>query len=47
MTAQKQDKFWDLIIRRIEEDKCILIIGTDLSTEKTKSLNEQLKEYLE
>jgi len=48
MIQPQDDKFWELIIKRIEEEKCILIIGPDIAlTNSDKSINQQLKEYLE
>src|SRR5579862_4713779 len=48
MSLNPDDKFWDLVLKRIEEEKCILIIGPDIALSETdKSLNELLKEYLE
>ncbi len=37
----------DMIIKRIEEEKCILFIGPEVFNQNEKSLNEQLKIYLE
>ncbi len=42
-----QDKFWELTVKRLEEEKCILITGPDLSLSSDITLNERLKEYLE
>ena len=48
MLPNQDDKFWDLVQKRIEEEKCILIVGPDISVSDTdQSLNEQLKDYLE
>ncbi|HEU4901967.1 MAG TPA: toll/interleukin-1 receptor domain-containing protein [Flavisolibacter sp.] len=48
MPPNQDDKFWDLVQKRIEEEKCILILGPDISVSDTgRSLNEQLKNYLE
>jgi hypothetical protein len=42
------DQFWKLVLTRINEEKCILIVGPDITLSETeKSLNELLKEYLE
>lgn len=42
------DRFWDLASKRIEEEKCVLILGPDISlSESDLPLNERLKEYLE
>jgi hypothetical protein len=35
------------IIERIEDEKCILILGPDIALEGKKSLNEQIKEFLD
>ena len=42
-----EDRFWELLIKRIEEEKCILILGPDISLDGQKTLNEQLKDYLD
>jgi hypothetical protein len=48
MLSKPDDKFWDLVQKRIEEEKCILIIGPDFTSEDAeRPLNERLKEYLE
>src|SRR5829696_3210112 len=48
MLSNQDDKFWDLVQKRIEEEKCILIIGPDFTVEnEERPLNERLKEYLE
>lgn len=47
MINEDDDKFWNLIIQRIEEEKCILILGPDVALEDEKSINDQLKEYME
>ena len=48
MTVQQpEDRFWELIIKRIEEEKCVLILGPDISLDGRKTLNEQLKDYLD
>ncbi|MEO5999674.1 MAG: toll/interleukin-1 receptor domain-containing protein [Chitinophagaceae bacterium] len=48
MAIQQEDKFWELMIQRIEEEKCTLIIGPHIALkENDKSINEILKEYLE
>ena len=48
MEAQNQDdKLWEPITQRIEEEKCILILGPDIVPSETVSLNEQLKSHLE
>ena len=47
MDEQNQnDKLWERITQRIEEEKCILILGPDIVPLETVSLNEQLKSYL-
>lgn len=46
-TQNQDDKLWELITQRIEEEKCILILGPDIVPSETVSLNEQLKSYLE
>ena len=43
----QEDRFWELIIKRIEEEKCILILGPDIALEGKKTLNEQLKAFLD
>ncbi len=48
MPLNKDDKFWDLVRKRIDEETCILIVGPDISiSDPTKSLNQLLKEYLD
>jgi len=48
MLLNQDDKFWDLVLKRIEEEKCVLIVGPDITiSDPDKSLNELLKEYLE
>ena len=48
MPTNQDDRFWDLVSKRIEEEKCILIIGPDITlSESDRSLNERLKDYLE
>ena len=48
MIQKQDDKFWELIIKRIEEEKCVLIIGPDIvAGSSDKSINQQLKEFLE
>lgn len=47
MTNKRDDKFWNLIVQRIEEEKCILILGPDVIIDNETSINEQLKEYLQ
>ncbi len=42
-----QDKFWELTIKRLEEEKCILITGPDILPSEDISINEKLKNYLE
>ncbi|OQZ00167.1 MAG: hypothetical protein B6D35_07615 [Candidatus Brocadia sp. UTAMX2] len=46
-TQNQDDKLWGLITQRIEEEKCILILGPDIVPSETVSLNEQLKSHLE
>lgn len=43
----KEEMKWDQIIKRIEEEKCILILGPDLALEGKQTMNEQLKDYLD
>ena len=47
MKNQKNEKIWNLLVQRIEEEKCILILGPDISIDNEESVNDQLKEYLE
>lgn len=48
MDEQNQnDRLWDRITKRIEEEKCILILGPDIVPTDEVSLSEQLKTYLE
>ena len=48
MSLNQDDRFWDLVFKRIEEEKCILIIGPDTATsDPDKSLNELLRESLQ
>ena len=42
-----QDKFWELTIKRLEEEKCILITGPDIFSSGDNSINQRLKKYLE
>ncbi len=37
---------WDLITKRIEEGKCVVILGPDIVTQDEASLNVQLESYL-
>jgi len=48
MPGQQNDKFWDLIVKRIEEEKCILILGPDIDiSEKDKSINKLVKDFFD
>lgn len=47
MKNRRDDKLWNLLVQRIEDEKCILIVGPEINHSKAKSLNDQLKEYLE
>jgi len=47
MTNLTDDKIWNLIVRRIEEEKCILILGPEVISKKDTSINDQLKEHLD
>ncbi len=47
MTPNNNNKFWDLITQRLKEEKCILILGPDVKIDEDKSVNEQLRNYLQ
>lgn len=48
MPPLQDDKFWDLVQKRIEEEKCILILGPDFTApDADRPVNERLKEYLQ
>ncbi|MEO6718902.1 MAG: toll/interleukin-1 receptor domain-containing protein [Ferruginibacter sp.] len=48
MAINQEDKFWELTIQRIEEEKCTLIIGPHIAIkESERSINDLLKEYVE
>ncbi len=44
--SDQNHQHWDLITRRIEEGKCIVILGPDIVTQDEASLNVQLEAYL-
>ncbi|MEO8414333.1 MAG: toll/interleukin-1 receptor domain-containing protein [Ginsengibacter sp.] len=48
MPEGEDDKFWNLVFKRIEDETCLLIIGPDIAMPgPDKSLNESLREYLQ
>jgi hypothetical protein len=48
MSLEQKDKYWNAILQKIKEGKCILIMGPDIAVpDAGKSMNELLKEHLE
>lgn len=48
MAINQEDKFWELTMQRIVEEKCTLIIGPHITIRETdKSVNELLRDYVE
>lgn len=46
MANSRDERFWGLILQRIEEEKCILILGPDLSSNDGISMGTKLKEFM-
>lgn len=45
MSINGDDRFWEMILQKIDEQKCILVIGPDIATaDASKTINEALKE---
>jgi len=44
----QDNKTWEVIVKRIEDEKCILFVGPDIAiSDNNKGINESLKEYLD
>lgn len=47
MAVENNEDFWNQIIQKIEEEKCILILGPEAAIDNSESINAQLKELIE